>query len=95
MEKTKLDEKRKKRIEAEAQRKASRIKNEMLREEAWSNSNVSEERRLEYLKETPNYELLKELKRRMINGEIEVDGYADYPVHLRLPNPFERITHRV
>jgi hypothetical protein len=34
MEKTKLDEKRKKRIEAEAQRKASRIKNEMLREEA-------------------------------------------------------------
>jgi hypothetical protein len=31
----------------------------------------------------------------MINGEIEVDGYADYPVHLRLPNPFERITHRV
>jgi len=83
MNKTIIDEKRKKRLELEAQRESSWIKTELFREEAWNRSNISAEQRLEYLKETPNYELLEELKRRLINGEIEVDEYAGYPIHLR------------
>ncbi|CAI2197290.1 1691_t:CDS:2, partial [Funneliformis geosporum] len=70
-EKTKISEERKKQIELEEERKMELRKTESL------------QLRESYLKETPSYELLKELKERLKSGAIIADDCCEYPVRLR------------